>query len=832
MALQDHSELWCLLIEADPGDGPDERLPERLFATDRYPSRRLKVYSSLEYLVVIRDVLRGTPELDRILGSCFGKLFELPARRCSYSSVMIHAMLARQVVTKKRYEVWPVFGGNPFRFSMVEFASVTGLPCGEFDDGYAVDYQPTYKDEDFAYWDKLFEGKRDITIPEVVKMVVEDKSISRGRRLKLCLIIIVDGVLIASTQPAKPTPKHVKLVENLKDFFGFQWGRESFYWTVSTMIPGKKILGKRDDPNGEFCSKLRQKTKKMSGLPLALQLVIYEAIPQLLSRLGGNDELKLIDCERLPQHTGLNLVDVLKAEHNPELIVQPMMEVGPEKQDGWGVWDDEINDRRVNYMVGLLEGGHKFKKAVWGGGDAQEVLYDHEERKKARKRKRQGACSRTNVAAGPVLKQRRVSTYFRKPTLVDDEKHDELAARVTELEKVVAWMRRRLGRRKRTGATLRKERAAVAEEDALSAEEKEEHPDNPEDAGDPGGDVGPGRETAADGSEDESITDGRGEGEMGYSKEDSEDEDKEVDRESNSEAMDVEVGQSSPEGPPPVLVPLKEGDGVPLQWVESGVTDKRGGGHRATTSKALYRREDDRSSVAGGSGELGGIDRFVKDEDLMDSDGLDKLVGVIFSAHGSGSAEGELGSESKRVTEGADEGEQEERKKSDGDETAGGSTNIVEVEEELVSENAEAVVPATESVEVQDGEESKEMVTYLSDSSPCAPSEKHKPVEAEANLASLLLAKADFTLEQIVPDVEDIDFGYFETVLQANPKVLHLGVVKSECECEWKSECKMVKNLTTMDAYRRCCDKRIVQEYAGAPVVQMYTPRESMSENR
>lgn len=77
--------------------------------------------------MVIRDVLRGTPEMDRILGSCFGKLFELPTRRCSYSSVMIHAM-----VTKKRYELWPVFGGNPFRFSMVEFGTVTGLPCGEF----------------------------------------------------------------------------------------------------------------------------------------------------------------------------------------------------------------------------------------------------------------------------------------------------------------------------------------------------------------------------------------------------------------------------------------------------------------------------------------------------------------------------------------------------------------------------------------------------------------------------------------------------------------------------------------------------------------------------
>ncbi|KAH0872757.1 hypothetical protein HID58_070119 [Brassica napus] len=121
--------------EDNPGDRPDERLPEILFATDRYPSRRLNVYLSLDFLVAVKDVLRGTPEMDRILGSCFGKLFELHVRRCSYSSVMIHALLARHLVTKKRYEAWPVFGCNPLRFSMVEFGRVTGLPCGEFEEG-------------------------------------------------------------------------------------------------------------------------------------------------------------------------------------------------------------------------------------------------------------------------------------------------------------------------------------------------------------------------------------------------------------------------------------------------------------------------------------------------------------------------------------------------------------------------------------------------------------------------------------------------------------------------------------------------------------------------
>lgn len=252
------------------GDGsqsevPDERLPSRPFATDRYPSKRLNVYSTLDYLLVVREPLKGTPEMDRLLGSCFGKLFDLPVRRCSYSSVMIHALLARQVVTKKRYDL-PLFGGNPLRFSLAEFGRLTGLPCGEFEGGYVADFQPTYKEEDYAYWDKLFGGRRNITIPEVAELVLEDKSLTQKRRFKLCLILIVDGVLIASSQPVKPTVKHVKRLENLREFLSFQWGRESFYWTVNSMIPGRRIMGRCDDPEADFCSKLRQKTKK-NGWP-------------------------------------------------------------------------------------------------------------------------------------------------------------------------------------------------------------------------------------------------------------------------------------------------------------------------------------------------------------------------------------------------------------------------------------------------------------------------------------------------------------------------------------------------------------------------------------
>ena len=60
---------------------------------------------------------------------------------------------------------------------------------------------------------------------------------SGEKKLKLCLLVIVDGLLVATSQKPKPTLKYVKLLENLDEFFDFPWGRESFLWTLSTLKP-------------------------------------------------------------------------------------------------------------------------------------------------------------------------------------------------------------------------------------------------------------------------------------------------------------------------------------------------------------------------------------------------------------------------------------------------------------------------------------------------------------------------------------------------------------------------------------------------------------------
>ncbi|CAN7008885.1 unnamed protein product, partial [Brassica oleracea var. botrytis] len=132
------------IAEAEGVEDVPARLPERLFAMDRYPCERINMYLTIDYLLCVRDALNGTEEMAMLLRSCFGSLFRLLVRRLLMGKV-IHGMLTRHVLTKKKYELWPVFGGNPFRFSLVEFGEVTGLPCGEFEEGYSIDYelQPT-----------------------------------------------------------------------------------------------------------------------------------------------------------------------------------------------------------------------------------------------------------------------------------------------------------------------------------------------------------------------------------------------------------------------------------------------------------------------------------------------------------------------------------------------------------------------------------------------------------------------------------------------------------------------------------------------------------------
>lgn len=116
-----------------------------------------------------------------------------------------------------------------------------------------------------------------------------------------------------------------------------------------------------------------------------------------------------------------------------QLTVLPMVDVHEDRDDGWGVFDCEILDRKVSYMVGLLKSGHKFEKGEWGGGDAGEPLYVHDPSAKEVKRKIRKLTH--NAEAGPVMKQRRLSRYFSRKGPEVGDKYEVLLGAVGELKK-------------------------------------------------------------------------------------------------------------------------------------------------------------------------------------------------------------------------------------------------------------------------------------------------------------------------------------------------------------------------------------------------------------
>lgn len=447
-----------------PGNNePDNRLPPRLFATGKSPNGRLNIYSKPDHLAFIRHVLRDTEELQFIRDSCFGKLFDLPSRQCPVSCKLIHAMLTRQLVCDDKHTLWSVFGSDPIKFGLKEFGTITGLPCGAFPVGYTTEREDQSKAHKDPYWIQLIGKKKFPTIADLRHKLETDTTLSGGQKLRLALLIIVDGVLIAHQQSTRPTLKYVRMVEDVETFCLHPWGRESFLKTITCMKPPKFVPTKCEDPIGTLVTLLQQETYALKGFPLALQLLAYQAVPRLQSTIPiPVDNLTIMDLDvpHLPLYTAPSMLDITNVECHPnvsfstttfehyaleiykkvskelthfpayyQLQVTSLIPIHSQPQPGWGVWPDVYNDDRLSYMEQLIVDKYEFKKEFWPGGHIPKLTAPHPTNKKQpllpkaplkRKLKSDPISEalkprRTCKKSVTARKQRRISSYFGKP---------------------------------------------------------------------------------------------------------------------------------------------------------------------------------------------------------------------------------------------------------------------------------------------------------------------------------------------------------------------------------------------------------------------------------
>ncbi|KAF3542090.1 hypothetical protein F2Q69_00021544 [Brassica cretica] len=104
------------------------------------------------------------------------------------------------------------------------------------------------------------------------------------------------------------------------------------------------------------------------GFPLALQLLAFEAVPQLLARIPDADNTE--DFLDNPSCCGntvviLNTNDIVAVEREPDVIVD--VSLIPEAERHF--WLDEVEDPKVTRLVDHIRSGHTFRTGDFEGGD-------------------------------------------------------------------------------------------------------------------------------------------------------------------------------------------------------------------------------------------------------------------------------------------------------------------------------------------------------------------------------------------------------------------------------------------------------------------------------
>ncbi|XP_006446911.2 uncharacterized protein LOC102628591 [Citrus sinensis] len=218
--------------------------------------------------------LKLTERQEKIFkNSCFGHFIDM--KEVQFSSHLCHKMLLREV-SSNDYEMHFLVGGSEGRFSMKEFALITGLNCGKYP---RLDI--SQKDEDETVCDALLNGETRFTNQQLEKAFLAADTANDMQMVKLAMLYFLECVLLGKERKVLIDTSHIHMVDHFETFNNFPWGRKSFNVTLSGM---RRALKNRVQKfQAKQATKPTHKEEKYSllGFPYSFQVWAYEAISVL-----------------------------------------------------------------------------------------------------------------------------------------------------------------------------------------------------------------------------------------------------------------------------------------------------------------------------------------------------------------------------------------------------------------------------------------------------------------------------------------------------------------------------------------------------------------------
>nr|VDC70586.1 unnamed protein product [Brassica rapa] len=334
----------------------------------------------------IKQIIKGLDEEEilSIRASSFGKIIDI-VDKPSFSGRFARYMMSRQLKVKKKHEVCFRFAGQPIRFSLREFAIVTGLPCGTFPPKWKMKIKETITEK--PYWPSLYGKVEVVTVASVIKMLRRRTVRDRETRIKFACLAILSSVLLPTSLNTKISREHAEAIEDLDDFYSFPWGR----WAYEMLMNSIK---ERDEIS------LSQNTIAVKGFALALQLVLVEAVPSLtevVQETCSSSESESADdveegSERSSKKQTLSPAHARNLDKKTEVVyVKSIIDEDPSRplDESTLGWSDDVEDVGVDNLVKLINEGYKFSASMFKGGatksDVERMREDAKVRGKEKK---------------------------------------------------------------------------------------------------------------------------------------------------------------------------------------------------------------------------------------------------------------------------------------------------------------------------------------------------------------------------------------------------------------------------------------------------------------
>ncbi len=175
-------------------------------------------------------------------------------------------------MTNKRQELWFLINGKPARFSIKEFALVTGLRCGK------VPGSLRKKAKGTRIRDTYFGGTNQIYKKDLQQLLQHwPRGKPREDQGKIAILYFLEATLLSTDKKKLVSQVAMSMVDDLPTFNNYPWGTVSFALTME-QLEQKDLRARYDHYKQDLAPKGTKATYTLYGFPFAFLVSITDVI--------------------------------------------------------------------------------------------------------------------------------------------------------------------------------------------------------------------------------------------------------------------------------------------------------------------------------------------------------------------------------------------------------------------------------------------------------------------------------------------------------------------------------------------------------------------------